>query len=236
MFDNYTLRARFYPIVLLFFPFIVLGITYSLHFENYVAILSSLGILGALTYLFSQLGRDQGKKKERDLWESWGGAPTTQLLRRSNKTIDAYTKKRYHEKLMKLCPVNYNFSNESEHESASDEVYSAWTKYLIGRTRDVTQYPLLLKDNTSYGFRRNLWGLKPYAIGLLVTLIVTNYLFWAYKNSCLNPESFPVSFRYSSAALIIILLFWVLAINNRWVRLPAFSYAERLLESIDKLD
>jgi hypothetical protein len=73
MFDNYTLKARFYPVIILFLPMIVIGIFYSLQFEEIYLLLSSLGIVGALMYLFSQLGRDQGKLKEQRLWQIWGG-------------------------------------------------------------------------------------------------------------------------------------------------------------------
>ena len=81
MFDLYSLKARFYPVIILFFPIVIIGVAYSLEFEKFFALLSSMGVVGALTYLFSQLGRDRGKLKEADLWTSWGGAPSTQLLR-----------------------------------------------------------------------------------------------------------------------------------------------------------
>lgn len=235
MFDNYTLKARFYPVVILFFPLILVGVFYSFEFKTVIHLLSSLGLVGALTYLFSQLGRDSGKLKEPSLWQSWGGAPSVQLLRLHNSHIDQHTKKRYHQKLQLLCPVPTvpDLMLETSNPIDADEIYKAWTKYLIAQTRDGKKFSLLLKDNTSYGFRRNLWGLKKYALIGTVLLFAGNYSFWAIKLHSYNPLLFPESFIYSSVSLLFILFFWMLVVKARWVRIPAFSYAERLCEATE---
>ena len=237
MFDNYTLKARFYPVIILFFPLILLGVFYSFEFKTAIHLMSSLGLVGALIYLFSQLGRDSGKLKEPALWQSWGGSPSTQILRLKNTIIDQHTKKRYHQKLQSLCPISVppDINMESVEPERADEIYRAWTKYLISQTRDAQKFSLLLKDNISYGFRRNLWGLKRYAIISIISMILINYLVWGIKNKTYNPLLFSESFIYSSCALIMILLFWIIAIKASWVKMPAFSYAERLCEATESL-
>jgi hypothetical protein len=235
MFDNYTLKARFYPVIILFSPIIVIGIFYSFQFQSIIVLLSSLGILGALTYLFSQLGRDKGYNKQAQLWNSWGGPPTIQILRFRDTRIDQHTKKRYHEKLQAICPVDSipDKSSEESNPEIVDEVYQTWTKFMISKTRDTKTFPLLLKDNTSYGFRRNLWGLKPVAILICLTVLLGNFLFWLLKTKTSNPLLYPENFLYSSTALIIILCFWTMIVNKNWVKVPAFSYAERLFEILE---
>lgn len=237
MFDNYTLRARYYPVVILFFPVIILGIFYSLQFETYFHFLGSVGVAGALTYLFSQLGRDAGKQKEAALWQNWGGTPSIQVLRWTNAIIDPHTKKRYHEKLFRVCPVSTIPTLELEQSSPTitDSIYQAWTKYLIAQTRDKQKFPLLIKENTSYGFRRNLWGLRSVGISITAGLIIVNYLYWALKLETSNIMLFPDSFLYSTTMLFVMMLFWLLIVNRKWVRLVAFAYGERLLESIDQI-
>ena len=237
MFDNYTLKARFYPIIIHFFPLILMGVFYSFEFKTTIHLLSSLGLVGALTYLFSQLGRDKGKSKEPNLWKSWGGAPSIQILRLRDSRIDSHTKKRYHDKLQSVCPVSIppDVSMEVNNADDADEVYKAWTKYLISQTRDSTKFTLLLKDNTSYGFRRNLWGIKKYALLLIILLLLGNYSFWAMSLQLWNPLLFPDSFKYSSLLLFLILIFWLFVIKADWVKIPAFSYAERLCEAIENL-
>lgn len=237
MFDNYTLKARFYPVIILFFPLIIVGFCYSVEFQSLVHLASSVGLVGALTYLFSQLGRDRGKLKEADLWHSWGGAPSTQILRLRDTFLDKFTKQRYHNKLLILCPVttppdlNLEVSNPGE----MDEIYRAWTKYLITQTREEKAFSLLLKENTSYGFRRNLWGLKPIGISITLLLLVLNYSFWIIKFNSFSPLQFPDSFMFSTIVLILILCFWLFVVSKDWIKISAFSYAERLLESVETL-
>ena len=237
MFDNYSLKARYYPVIILFLPIVVLGFFYSQQFESVFHFLGSVGVVGALTYLFSQLGRDQGKRKESLLWNSWGGAPTIQLLRLQDSHLDTHTKHRYHQKLQQLCgaSVSPDVDLETNHPEKADDIYRSWTKYLISQTRDTKKFSLLYKENVNYGFRRNLWGLRSFAILLAIGLLVGNYFFWSLKLNEFNPALFPNSFLYSSIAIGIIILFWLLIVNKTWVKLVAFSYAERLCECVDNL-
>lgn len=237
MFDNYALKARYYPVVILFFPIVLIGIIYSFEFNSTLQAFTSIGAVGAFTYLFSQLGRDRGKLKENALWKSWGGSPSVQLLRLRNDRLDYITKQRYHKKLQVLCPGEITPSIEIEEDNpvVADQVYFAWTKYLISQTRDVKKFSLLYKDNVSYGFRRNLWGLKSLAILILILLIGGNYLFWAVRLQEFNPMAFPLGFRYTAISLTIFLFFWVFVVTKEWIKVPAFSYAERLCESVEVL-
>lgn len=237
MVDNYTLKARVYPMIILFFPIIIIGIFYSIQFEAVLLLLSSLGIVGALMYLFSQIGRDRGKLKEPELWEILGGAPTTQIIRLNDDRVDQHTKERYRQKLQTLCPVSIvpDLALENNNKDAANEVYKTWTKFLIAKTRDPRTFGLLLKDNTSYGFRRNLWGLKSYGIFLTLTLLIGNYSFWFFRTELKNPLLYPNNFLYSEIALFVVLIFWIVKVTPNWIKIPAFSYAERLYESLENM-
>lgn len=237
MFDNYTLKARVYPLLILFFPIFIVGVSYSFKFESYIQVFTSIGLIGALSYLMSQFGRDLGKKKESNLWKEWGGMPSIQLLRLSNQEIDKHTKQRYHSKMQTLIPVQTppDAAMEANNPNDADEIYRAWCKYIINHTRDETKFSLLLKENTSYGFRRNLWGLKFYGITLIIILLAINYLFWMKETNFLNPLEMPVNFQYCSVSLILILIIWLFVITKSWIKLVAFAYAERLCESIESI-
>lgn len=237
MFDIYSLKARVYPIIILFIPIIVIGFIYSLHFENIIHFASSAGVAGGLMYLLSQLGRDQGKIKEKELWESWGAPPSTLVLRLSDSTIDKHTKDRYHKTLQALCPINEPLIEDRNADSkgANDETYRAWTKFLISKTRDTKEYNLLFKENTSYGFRRNLWALKPFAISLLVVLIILNYFVAVKVYTSFNVTQFSDEFWYSSSTLFLFLFSWSIIITKDWVKIPAIEYALRLFEATDQI-
>jgi len=163
--------------------------------------------------------------------------PSIQLLRLRHQHIDKHTKQRYHQKLQSLCPVSVppDVEMEKNNPSVADDIYQAWTKYVISQTRDSQKFSLLLKENTSYGFRRNLWGLRPFAIGLAAIALLANYCFWVFKLKAFNPLKFPEGFIYSTMAILLIILFWVLVVTKAWIKLVAFSYAERLCECVDNL-
>src|SRR5690348_9817710 len=83
-FDTYTRRARFEPALVVILP---LGLAAIAWFPDGIPgwkILSALIITFGGAALMSQLARDLGKRKEPALWKSWGGPPTSQLLRHGN--------------------------------------------------------------------------------------------------------------------------------------------------------
>lgn len=51
----------------------------------------------------------------------------------------------------------------------------------------------------------------------------------------LNPVDFDFNFYITEVMLTTLLAFWTFIINRSWVKIPAFAYAKRLLESIDQL-
>jgi hypothetical protein len=235
--DKYTRTARIYPMLIFYLPVAIIALVFSLHFEKISHLLISLGLTSAFSYMMAQRGRDGGKTKEKMLWASWGGCPSIQLFRWSNAEININTKKRYHLKMQSLCRVD-NFPNpmvEASDPEAADGVYQAWTKYLISKTRDTKKYALLFNENMSYGFRRNLWGLKPYAITLLTLImgITYGYFYWISKK--FDPRDFGKLFFIAEIILATLILLWILIVTKKWIKIPSFGYAERLLETIESL-
>jgi hypothetical protein len=104
------------------------------------------------------------------LYEEWGGKPTTQLLRHRDKTIEAVTKRRYHSYLGAKINVPLPDKNqEAEDPEGADEVYQSAVRWLLNHTRpdDGKKFDMILRENVSYGFRRNALGMKP--IGLIIS-------------------------------------------------------------------
>lgn len=223
--------------VIFAFPLGVVLIVGIWDFQEYYHFGVPIGLLGVFAYLAANLGRDAGKSKEPKLWAGWGGAPSTQLFRWRNNTLDRLTKSRNHDKMQQLCPAGYqvDVAFESNNEVVADEVYRAWTKYVIGKTRDTSKYPLMFRENISYGFRRNLWGLKPFAILLIISLSCATYAYFGYIMNSWMLEQFPPVFVVAQSFLFLFLVFWVAIVTKRWVSIPAYAYAERLHEAIETL-
>lgn len=234
--DKYSLNARIYPVVFLLLPLAIVGISYSIEFEKYIHILSSLGISSVLLYFMANVGRDAGYRKENALWESWGGMPSAQLLWFKNTTIDKYTKQRYHDKMQTLVQLNVeNVDFETAELIDVIDIYRSWTKYIISKTRDTKKYSLQFKENVSYGFRRNLWGLRCGGIILTITVLIANFSLQCIINQSLNFWEFPLSFIVSELLLLVFLGIWVFIIKSDWVKIPAFAFGARLLENIESI-
>ena len=216
-------------------PFVVIGLAYSIEYEEFYQSLSALGITAALTYFLSHLGRDLGKKKEPELWKSWGGPPSSQLLSYGNDEIDPITKDRYHSRMKDISKFEKDIDFHNSSLEKLIDIYESWVRILIAKTRDRKQYPLIFEENVGYGFRRNLWALKPYAIGLAILSVLGNYVFQLITHGFTNIDDYPVSFFISEIVLIGMIAMWMYVITDNWVRVPASAYGKRLLEAIDTI-
>jgi hypothetical protein len=231
--DFYSLKARIYPSFIVLLPLLLLAIYYITDFEVYFQYLTAFASIGLFSYLLSQLGRDRGKLKEQELFKIWGGKPSTQILRHSSNLIDKHTKARFH-KLLGERINNITLPSEEEERQnplESDEIYESCAQYLISKTRDKTKYNLLFKENTSYGFRRNLWGMKIWAIVILLisaiihAIIATDY--FSHYSFTPNKDS------YLYAGLFFLFTFWVFIVTPNWIRIVAEEYARRLYETLE---
>lgn len=232
--DTYSIKARLQPEFLVLLP-VVLAITARLPSQLTLwKSISSFAVYCGLWVLLAEMGRDLGRNKQAALWQSWGGPPSSRMLRHRDTTLDAITLARYHAFLGKA--LDHRFPSKAEEladPAAADALYESAVKYLLEATRDETKFPMVLKENTSYGFRRNLWGMKPAAIllcvlGLAACLIPISQALWA--NSGVPP--LPAAMAIST---ILLLVLWLLRVRPSWVRLAADAYALRLVAACDQL-
>lgn len=233
-FDAYSLKARVYPCTIVLFPCFLLAIIYVTNIEAYYHYFTSFAALGVFSFLLAQIGRDNGKKKEKGLFEFWGGKPTNMILRHSNDHLDVHTKKRLHTKLEQKIPNIKIPTHEEEQENIqeADAIYDSCTKYLISKTRDSNKYSLLFKENINYGFRRNLWGMKTGA--LLIILICTLVHSLMATGIFTTISTVDLKDWVLIGVFFLFLLFWLFIVNREWIKMTAFAYAERLYETLDE--
>lgn len=230
--DIYTIKARFRPFVIMVFPLATATMVWLQDEFAHFSVLWGMLVWSGGTALFAQLGRDWGKSKQEGLYKSWGGKPTTRMLRHReapNKVILA----RWHKKLQKLCP-DVKIPTEDEERTdpeGADHAYEACIAALREKMRDKKKFSMVFDELCSYGFRRNLWGMRTggIAISAIGTVAV---LFFILPDVLGNA---PVSKTSVVAELlnIAILFIWVFLINSDWVKIAADAYALRLLESCD---
>ena len=235
---SYSIKARALPALIVVFP---VSLTVSILFpagrELWALSTAAFSLIGgsAILVLLGELGRDLGKHKEKELFINWGGKPTTRMLRHADSTIDAHTKTRYHNRLRELVPslTLLNRAQEEQHPGLADQRYEGAIKYLLEATRDRKKFPLLFEELKSYGFRRNLWGMK--TVGLVLSIfsliVFSLYIIAAlYQAETVKPILF-----WGTIANLIIILFWIVCVKPSWVRDVADAYAVQLLAACDKL-
>ncbi len=240
LFDTYGRNARLYPAVLLMIPLFALpGVL------NGIEKLSSgivTGVAGvALLYGLTHWVRALGKRAELRLMKQWGGLPTTRHLLWHDTTLDATSKRRYH---------NFLRSNGLDMPSAEEEradparcrerLASAVTWLRTNRRGD--GYKILHSENAAYGFRRNLYGAKP--LGVAIALIAMVVSGWPIINLILHSAPTPILELLSSAnaeartglaVSVASLLSWTFVVTPSWVRTAAEQYARALLETCDSV-
>jgi hypothetical protein len=233
-FDEYTRNARLKPAFIVTIPValvcIALGVKTSILATVLVTPLTSLG----LTALVAQFTRDVGKKKELELYRRWGGKPTTIKLRHTDTSFNTYTRARYHEKLQKLMGKKMPSADDEVKDSGRcDQIYETAGDFLREKTRDTQKFRLLFEELMNYGFRRNLWALKP--VGLLISfsstvLITLVVVFNARSSGIMDPMAWT-----TMGLNWLILIWWLFRITPDWVRQSANEYAIRLLAASDEL-
>ena len=105
-FDQYDLRARIYPALIVSLP--VLSLAFSLPAAKKnpwgaAGIGSLLEI--AVLYFLGRIARDRGFKLQSRLYDRWGGKPTTRIMRSDNYLMDPTTKARLKASIRTLCRV-----------------------------------------------------------------------------------------------------------------------------------
>jgi hypothetical protein len=230
LFDKYTRRARVYPVLLVLLPLLLVII--SVFPDGFAGMSTMIALLAwaGLSYLFGNLGRDLGKNCEADLYEQWGGKPTIKYLRYRSASNLEYLN-HLHAKLHEKFPTIEMPTPELEivNPEKADNIYDLLTRRLIELTRDQTLFRILFNENCSYGFRRNVFGLK--VVGVIVAVIGVLLGLVAIYVSSFAPITAVVTI-----VDLILLTFWVAIVNSNWVRIPAEAYAERLFASIESLE
>lgn len=240
--DPYDRQARLYPSLLVVAPIPVMLVCLygagAIVGSTIVALLGSCGI----AFVLGRVAREAGKRIEPKLYEAWGGAPTTQVLRHRDQRYDPHTKQRFHAVLGRGLKIAMPTREQEDADpTAADDLYRAATTWLIKQTRDTKKYPLVFKENINFGFQRNALGLKPW--GLLVCILCVVWALMHAEVFSLEPLHLSVSAAHALSPAIrvsllisaAIALIWIFLVTRAAARRVGFAYAERLIEASDSM-
>lgn len=231
--DPYERTARLYPALLTISPLVALAIAV---FTDYLSLLESTGLVvlgSASAFPLAQIARDLGKEGEKSLWQLWGGMPSMAIFRHRDKKLNSIIKLRYHQRLSQKLKTEAPTSDEERTDPhATDLIYAAWSDYLRSNTRD-ERFQLLHKENTNYGYRRNVWGLR--SVGITASVIGSSicaiHLYYLFEST----NEMDVLAGVAGTFCLVLLILWLFYFTADWVRIPAECYAERLCEAIEIL-
>lgn len=235
--DPYERKARLLPGLLLIFPASLTVM--ALWVDGQVwqkAILALCGTCG-VPFLIANITRDAGKKLEAKLVSKWGGMPSTIMLRHSDSYFDSHTKKDYHKLLSNGTGVVMPTpAEEAANPEAADAAYRTAGVWLREKTKDRKKFDHVFRENISYGFRRNITGLKYQGAclafacgGLLILRPAVLYL-----NTRDLEQAFDLLTGFQLVALLAAFVFtvvWLACFSEASLRRTGEAYADRLIRA-----
>lgn len=237
LFDEYELKARLQPSLIIIFP-LVLGffVWYPEIRELGSAAVSLITTFGILA-LLSRISRNAGKHKEKGLYEKWGGIPTSYFLRHNDQNLDVMTKKRYHNYLQSSISglILPNEAEELSDIQSANNAYESAIRWLREKTRDKQKFSLVFKDNVHYGFSRNLWAMKPWGITLSTAVLLSDIVVFYMRNGFYSFNDISPEIWIFAVIDLIYLYIWLFLINSKWVRNSAEAYARSLLAACEQV-
>ena len=239
--DLYDRRARLRPALLCSLPLVVLVVLLIPEFGTIWGLISGVVVYCGGFVLLIQIGRDLGKALEERLYQSWGGKPSAAMLRHNDRRLSKPTKDRYRSFLSSAIPGLALASPQEEeaNPAQADAGYESANRWLLEHTRDHARFGLLFTENMNYGFRRNLLGLKPIALGLdaIALMLVIGVAVASWKGEFAGTiQDLSLEWWASAVITAIHTLLFAAYIRDDWVRMAAETYAQQLLAACDSLE
>ena len=139
--DSYTWRARVLPVYLTAAPAVMVIAATLLEGLNLPLAGASAIVFVPFSYFMSQVASDFGKNLEPTLWHSWGGPPTTRLLRHDNDEFNPETRDRVHMRLRDLGLEIPTSKQEKTNRSRAIDLYDSAVDELRRLTLTLTLPP-----------------------------------------------------------------------------------------------
>lgn len=224
--DRYTLGARVAPVVVVAFS-LFLAISAWIPFSQWpIKLLGGSAFLAIGAFVLAQIVRDAGKAIEKRLWDSWGGPPTVRMLRHSDPTIASGSKLLIHHHLVALGIVDRlpSEAEERQNPKQADGLYltcSDWLRRKALELKSKAPFDIVHSENISYGFRRNILGIKPYGlITLCVAFVTTSASFFFGRHPIIE-----------LCGVIIVGVYLIFGVTEAAVKRAADEYSKRLLDA-----
>jgi len=230
--DTYTIRARIFPALLATLPGLALAAVMVSWRQLGLSHVIATGAAVVLLYAFSDLARRLGKRREEKLFRTMGGKPSTVMLRGSDVNFDSATKGKW------LAFLSRKIGNKAPDEDdpiAADKYYERCGNWLRENTRDIKKFKLIFEENVTYGFRRNLLGVKIPGLTLNGMVVVACALALWFRLPFSVDDNVSIRLVYVLAVAACHALYFLIAVNEGAVMEAAKQYGRQLLLACDTL-
>jgi hypothetical protein len=232
-FDTYSLKARTFPALIAGLPtlallFVIvpwdrLGLSHAI-----AATMSAV-----LLFAFADMARHRGKSIQTKL----GTGATPEQWHRGNPDVPEGSKDRFRAFIAgQIKQVAPTAGEEQTDPCRANDFYLSAAAWLRDRTRDRRAFSILFVENITYGFRRNLLGLKITALMCnAVVLGLSAALLWfkpAYFSTLAQLEEKLVMVM---APVVLHSAYMVFAVTKNTVRDASRAYGRQLILSCDTL-
>ncbi len=232
--DPYSLKARLFPALLAVIPALAaLAILISWSKFGLTSAIATMAI-PVLVFAAADIARRLGKRLENQIYHEMGGKPSVAMLRYSDDTFDAATKAQYRaflsSKILEPVPTE---QEEKDSPKAADAFYERGGGWLRENTRNTNKFPVLFSENITYGYRRNLLGLKWPALGLNATMVVLCLFILHRKGTIDTDDDVTIRLLIVLALAVIHAVYMVFAVGKQSVIAASRIYARQLLLSCE---
>lgn len=229
-FDDFTRQGRVMPVIVVSIPLILAAL--SKGFSLAVLVESGILLVAAISLLY-RLVRDMGKRCEGRMTKRLGAMPTVIMLRFSDHTIGAVSKRKYHQRINEVFQLALPLEPSAE-TTESDEQYEAAVRSLKNRANSDRKTEFrVYQQLKEYHFYRNLYGIKPVVIVIYAVLAFRElWLIPDFSAEGLFLHPFPNYITLYIFALGILLICFV---TRKGMEERSYSYGKALLESCERL-
>jgi hypothetical protein len=222
--DEFDFHARYVPGLQALLPIPVTVLALGFNSMPFVASLASLALAVGLPRTLVQVVRSRGLALEPGLWDSWGGKPTTRMLRLSDTSVATADKDRWRAALSSAAGVALPATAADEAADPADA--DARYEQVVGHARECTRGDDLLRaENQSYNFERNVLAMAPVALLLAAVAVAATVILVAIQVAADGPVA-PAA--CALGANMLVLAGWIMLPSEARARRMAEKYAVRL--------
>ena len=232
-FDTYSLKARVFPALIAGLP--VLALLFVLVPWNYLGlphlIVVAVGVV--LLFAFADVGRRVGKHVQARL----GTGASPNQWHRGNTDVAEGAKDRYRTFVAKQLNATPPTADEELNDiNRANDFYLSAGNWLREHTRDTRVFAILFAENITYGFRRNLLGLRTPALvcNLFVAVVCAAILYFKPPYFVGLPHVDEKMVAVLSA-VVLHSAYMLFAVKDAGVREASRAYGRQLILSCETL-